>query len=421
MRKMNYGFVRKLWFGVAAAGALCAIGTGSAAAQTVTTPGGTFPAETFQGVAGTSINTFLGIRFAAPPTGALRFALPTPPAKQSGTVSATSFGSACPQPASPFGTAATDEDCLFLNVYVPTGSKSKNLPVMLFYYGGAFVDGAGSIYDPTNLAIQGNTIVVTMNYRLGILGYMADAALSAQAANGVSGNYGLGDQQFALKWVHQNIAAFGGNPNKVTIFGESAGAFSVCANIVSPVVKGLFSGAISESGPCAEPLPTLASAETQGATIVAALGCNDSSNAATVACLRGLSVSSILAEQGNITNAASLASLAAFFPNVDGVLIPQQPATALILGEYNHVPVIEGTNHDEGRLFVALGFDLNPAIGTITTADYQPAIEAIVQELIVEEAAELGTSSSNSSSSSSNEVTTLTKDTNHKIKIKRKK
>jgi|HubBroStandDraft_1064217.scaffolds.fasta_scaffold00104_49 para-nitrobenzyl esterase len=413
-QKLPLALFRTALVGLVVAAAVLVGATTSAAAQTVTTPKGTFPAETFQGVAGTGVTEFLGIRFAAAPTGNLRFAPPVAPAAVSGTVSATSFGANCPQNASPFGVASTSEDCLFLNVYVPGSSVSaKNkLPVMVFFYGGAFVDGEGSLYDPTNLAIQGNNIVVTINYRLGILGYVADAALSAEASNGVSGNYGFEDQLFSLQWVQQNIGAFGGNPNDVTIFGESAGAFSVCAAVVSPKGTGLFQRAISESGPCGFPLPTLAGAEASGATIVSALGCAESSNAATVACLRGLSVDAILSEQTAFTAGANLSSLAAFFPNVDGDFIPQQPILALALGEYNHVPIMEGTNHDEGRLFVALGFDLNPAVGTITSADYAPAVESIVETLVTEEAGLLATTSSTasvmSSSSTAQEVTTLT-------------
>jgi para-nitrobenzyl esterase len=386
-----------------------------AATPTVTTPNGTFPAQSYAGIAATGITDFLGIRFASPPVGVLRFAPPVPPAAVSGTLNATSFGSACPQNASPFGTASTNEDCLFLNVYVPGGSVSakNNLPVMVFFYGGAFVDGEGSLYDPTNMAVQGNTIVVTINYRLGILGYMASAALSAESANGVSGNYGFEDQLLALEWVKQNIGAFGGNSSDVTIFGESAGGFSVCAAIVSPKGAGLFRRAITESGPCGIPLPTLAGAQASGATMVSALGCGASTNAETVACLRNASVDSILAEQANITSAASLLSLAAFFPNVDGQLIPQQPILSVALGQYNHVPVIEGTNHDEGRLFVALGFDLNPAVGTITPAEYPIAIQGIAAALVTEESGVLPTTSntaSTGSGSNANEVNMISQE-----------
>ena len=392
-----------------------------AAPPAVTTPKGIFPSQTYVGVAKSSITDFLGIRFAAPPVGNLRFAPPAPPPAVADPLSATAFGSPCPQNASPFGTESNNEDCLFLNIYVPGSgvSAKNNLPVMVFFYGGAFVDGEGSIYDPSNMAIQGDVIVVTVNYRLGILGYMASSALSAQSANQVSGNYGFEDQLFALQWVRQNIGAFGGNSRDVTIFGESAGGFSVCAAIVSPKGAGLFQRAITESGPCGEPLPSLAGAQASGDAIVSALGCAESSDAASVACLRSASASAILAQQATITSAASLTSLAAFFPNVDGVLIPQQPILSLALGAYNHVPVIEGTNHDEGRLFVAFGFDLNPQVGAITAADYPIAIQGVASALVTESSGLLATSSTNAATGSGNaaEVNLITQEILHQYPL----
>jgi len=224
-QKLTFGLLRATLVGLTAVAAVFAGAVASEAAPTVTTPSGTY-----QGVAETGITAFLSIQYAAAPTGPLRFAPPTAPPSLSGTIAATAFGSSCPQTPSPFNDLPTDEDCLFLNVFVPGNSvsASKNLPVMVFFHGGSFVYGTGSLYDPTVMVIQGNTIVVTVNYRLGILGYMAEAALSA-GANGVSGNYGFQDQLFALKWVQQNIGAFGGNPQKVTIFGESAPVRSASA------------------------------------------------------------------------------------------------------------------------------------------------------------------------------------------------
>jgi para-nitrobenzyl esterase len=396
---------RRVLVGPTAAAAVFAGAMASGDAQTVTTPGGTFPAATYQGVAEGDLTAFLGIRFAAAPAGALRFAPPTAPASVSSTIPATSFGSPCPQTPSPIGVLSADEDCLFLNVFVPGAaiSAGKNLPVMVFFHGCVFVDGSGSSYDPTDMVIQGNTIVITVNYRLGILGYTADAALSAQAGNGVSGNCGFQDQLFALKWVQQNIGAFGGNPHNVTIFGESAGAFSVCAAVVSPAGAGLFQRAISESGPCAFPLPTQAGAEDLGATIVTALGCSG----ATVACLRAVPVDQILAKQGNVLSVPGFSSIFDFFPNVDGVVIPEQPVLALALGKYNHVPVIQGTNHDEGRYEVAVAFDLNPAVGPLTAAEYRAAVEALAATFVTEEAGIVLTTATIASTGSSTSTATL--------------
>jgi para-nitrobenzyl esterase len=359
---------------------------GNAAAQTVTTPGGTFPSETYAGVVVNGTTDFLGIRYAAPPVGNFRFGAPTPPPSTSGTIAATQFGSSCPQTPSPFGKASVDEDCLFLNIFIPSPPVSANnrFPVMVFFHGGAFAFGEGSDYDASPLAVEGNVIVVTINYRLGILGYLADIALDAQSATGSSGNYGLADQQFALQWVQQNISAFGGDPEKVTIFGESAGGFSVCANVVSPSSARLFARAITESGPCSSALPTKSEAEAKGARIAAALGCSQSSSVAVVSCLRALTVPQILTVQNAITSQNSIASLTAFFPNVDGVLIPQEPVLSLLFGQFNHVPLLMGTNHDEGRLFIAIDFDLNPLAGPLTAAEYPTAVASIAAALVVE-------------------------------------
>jgi para-nitrobenzyl esterase len=356
------------------------------AAQTVTTPGGTFPSETYAGVVVNGTTDFLGIRYAAAPVGDLRFATPTPPRAVSGTIAATKFGSSCPQTPSPFGQASVDQDCLFLNIFVPDPPVSANnrFPVMVFFPGGDFVFGESSDYDASPLAIAGNVIVVTVNYRLGILGYLADAALDAQSGTGTSGNYGLRDQQFALRWVQQNITAFGGDPGKVTIFGESAGGFSVCANVVSPSSAGLFAHAMTESGPCSSALPTKSEAETVGASIAAALGCSQSTSAAVVSCLRARTVPQILAVQDAVTSQDNITSLTAFFPNVDGVLIPQEPVLSLLSGQFNHVPLLMGTNHDEGRLFIAIDFDLNPLAGPLTAAEYPTAVAAIAAAVVAE-------------------------------------
>jgi para-nitrobenzyl esterase len=338
-----------------------------AAAQTVATPSGTFPAASYQGIAESSVEVFRGIRFAAAPTGQLRWAPPVAPAAEEGPIDATHFGSACPQLASPFGVASTNEDCLFLNVYTP--ANASRAPVMVFFYGGAFVSGASDLYDAAELARQGSAVVVTVNYRLGELGYMASPELSRSAPNKVSGNYGLLDQQFALKWVRQNVAAFGGDAGNVTVFGESAGAFSICALLVAPSAAGLFDRAIMESGPCAFPFPTLAAAEAGGTSFTEQAGCSGAADP--LACLRALSTQDVLDKQPSSADLlASPAGLTAFFPNVDGAVFPQQPETALTSGEYTHVPVLEGTNADEGRLFVALTYDL--ARGTPLTSDEYP-------------------------------------------------
>lgn len=330
-----------------------------------------------QGNVQPTFRSFLGIPYAAPPVGNLRWKPPQAHAPWSTTLNATVAGSPCAQTASPFGQASTNENCLFLNVYTPN-PVTTNAPVMVWIHGGAFVAGEGSDYNPSATLVAQGAIVVTINYRLGAFGFLALPSLSAEDANGSSGNYGLQDQQFALQWVHNNIQAFGGNSNNVTIFGESAGGFSVCANIASPDASGLFQRAITESGPCTFPFPTLASVESTDATLAANLGCSQQIATQQTACLRALTTQQILAAQPTGFNVGnSSGSILPFSPNVDGSVLPQSPTNALLSGRFNHVPVLEGTNQTEGRLFIALGFDLT-ANGPLTAAQYPVVVQALV-------------------------------------------
>jgi para-nitrobenzyl esterase len=333
------------------------------------------------------IDEFLGIPYAAPPVGALRWMPPQPFGKFTAPLQATQFGNQCTQPG-PVGA----EDCLFLNVYEPTNSepgkalgpgvflvgskKSKGLPVMVWIHGGGLTGGSGELYDPTPLVKGGGVIVVTINYRLGALGFLAQSGLDAESH--LLGNYGFMDQQFALKWVQQNIKAFGGNPKEVTIFGESAGGQSVYSQLASPIAKGLFRGAIAESGSYVEFQPyftaiqPLKTAETtngfapSGNSIATAVGCSSQ----TAACLRGVSADTLIAAEVGVV-----------YPFVDGKLLTQTPTAAFASGKFNKVPVIAGTNHDEYRLFVALQYDGtgNP----IDTSDeYTAAVTALWTSLL---------------------------------------
>jgi para-nitrobenzyl esterase len=282
------------------------------------------------------MNEYLGIPYAAPPVGRLRWRPPQPPARWSGIRPATSFGPHCPQVASPFGRASTSENCLFLNVYRPARSRGSGLPVMVWIHGGAFVGGESNDYDPSGLVAHG-VIVVTLNYRLGALGFLADSGLASRPG-GPAGDYGLMDQQAALRWVQHNIHAFGGDPANVTLFGESAGGQSTLIQLVSPLARGLFARAIVESGGYALPPIPLAEAEAQGKAFAAKVGCASQS----ARCLRNVPVAKILANQG----AASA--------DIDGQVLTEPIKTAFASGDFSHVPVIDGSNHDEWRLFVAL-------------------------------------------------------------------
>ena len=332
----------------------------------------------FRGVATPTMNEFLGIRYAEAPVGDLRWRPPRRPAPSLGIQDATQFGNHCPQPASPFGLASTTEDCLFLNVFTPARhghddedrdrDHSGRRPVMFWIHGGALVVGESDDYNPQRLIEQG-VIVVTVNYRLGALGFLAHPALSSEAVDPdhdndvdhapASGNYGIMDQQLALKWVKRNIAAFGGDPHNVTIFGESAGGLSTFSNLVSPQAHGLFDRAIVESGAYRLNLPSLATAEAQGAAFAAAEGCTSQ----TAACLRALTVGQVLAKENS-----------GYVTNIDGRILPQSIDTALTAGQFNRVPVMNGSNHDEWRLFVALN---DVFAGIIPTpANYPQVISA---------------------------------------------
>jgi len=315
-----------------------------------------------RGVATGTLQKFLGIPYAAAPVGDLRWRPPQEHERWNGVRDAASFGHHCPQVATPYGTASTTEDCLFLNVFTPTKSNEGRphlLPVMFWIHGGGFVVGESDGYDPSNLVAQ-NVIVVTINYRIGELGFLAHSALTAESSAGASGNYGLLDQQAALRWVQRNIRAFGGNPDNVTIFGESAGGLSVHAQLASPLAAGLFHKAIVESGAYSLVQRSLSAAEATGAAFAASAGCADQSTA----CLRSLPVAAILAHQPGGT----------MVPNLDGSVLPRTVLDAFTNGPFNLVPVIEGSNHDEWRLFVA---QTEATTGTpLTAAGYIPAIAA---------------------------------------------
>jgi len=324
--------------------------TGTAAGSlTVATAGGLV-----RGATSGATREFLGIPYAAPPVGSLRWQPPAPPASWHGVREATAYGPHCPQQASDFGTASTSEDCLYLNVFAPAGSAGKQLPVMVWLHGGSLTFGESDDYNPAALVSTG-VIVVTVNYRIGALGFLADSAL-ASTPGGATGNYGLMDQQAALRWVQRNIGAFGGDSHRVTLFGESAGGLSVLSQLTSPGARGLFSAAIVESGTYALTEQTKSAAEASGAGFAAKVGCatNDA------ACLRALPVQTIIDDE-DIN----------YDPDIGGLVLSQSVGTALRAGDFSRVPVVIGTNHDEWRLFVAI----DTLIGSpVTAAGYQSAI-----------------------------------------------
>jgi para-nitrobenzyl esterase len=289
---------------------------------------------------------YRGIPYAAPPVGELRWKPPQPPAPWKGVREAKEFGNACWQTPYPAAFAiyqstlpAMSEDCLYLNVWTTAKSEKDRLPVMVWIHGGGFTRGTGSLaaYDGENLARKG-AVTVTINYRLSAFGFFAHPALTAESEHHGSGNYGLMDQIAALQWVKRNISAFGGDPGRVTIFGESAGSWSVNVLMASPLAKGLFQGAIGESGAQFSPMKTLADAEKAGDAVATALGATQSTLKDTLKALRAKSAEDVL--RAGDTPVAN--------PDVDGWVLPQDIASIFAQGKQNDVPVIVGFNADEG-------------------------------------------------------------------------
>jgi para-nitrobenzyl esterase len=295
---------------------------------------------------------FLGIRYTAPPVGDQRLRPPAEPEPWDGVADALEFGPNAPQPEPTLGSAvpgdpeACDEDCLFLNVWAPAGAEA--LPVMVFVHGGAFVSGAGSslLYRGERLAGHG-VVLVTINYRLGALGFAGHPDLDAGDGAGCA-NWGLQDQVAALRWVRDNIAGFGGDPDNVTLFGESAGAISVCALLGAPAARGLFRHAIAESGPAVA--ISLEAAGGIAELLMAELGMAGASPAA----LRDVPVEALLAAQAAVGAHFEGGAGLAFQPAVDGGLLPRHPADAIAAGEAAGVDLMIGTNRDEFKFFAVV-------------------------------------------------------------------
>jgi para-nitrobenzyl esterase len=322
------------------------------------------------------IHKFLGIPYAAPPTGALRWRRPQPVEKWSGVKEASEFGPRCAQNESTtlMNAASADEDCLYLNVWTPDLTPAEPLTVMVWIHGGGNQNGSanepvpyansGLFYTGQFLAKNQNVVVVSLNYRLGWFGFFNQAELDAEEG-GASGNQGLWDQRAALVWVQKNIAKFGGDPDNVTIFGESAGSLDVCFHVASPESRGLFHKAVSQSGGCTTRNSTKAQGEQQAATLASALGC---SGDGALDCLRGKPVAELLAQTGRAG------------PVVDGEFLPKQARELFEAGDVAKVPYMLGSNTDEGTLFslgtaVTTEDELKSAIGMrLMTTDLDPVL-----------------------------------------------
>jgi len=285
---------------------------------------------------------YLGIPYAAPPVGDLRWKPPQEAARWTHTLAATKFANFCPQQQrGVFAAPSSTEDCLYLNIFAPDAKPSRRAkrPVMVWFYGGGLFSGESNDYDGSKLTRRGDVIVVTLNYRIGALGFLSHAAINAEGHP--FANYGIMDQQLALKWVQRNIAAFGGDPKNVTIFGQSGGGTAVMSNLASPLSKGLFQRAINESGTriaVTKPETALKAGE----DFAIAAGCTDQS----AKCLRALSVDQVLNNQTPIVRYVS------DFPSIDGTVITRTALDSFSQGAFNRVPILTGLVQDEQSFFM---------------------------------------------------------------------
>jgi len=297
-----------------------------------------------RGVQPSGVRIFRGIPFAQPPTGDLRWREPQPVKNWKDVRQAVDFGPRCMQARifddMIFRSNGVSEDCLYLNVWTPARSARERLPVLVYFYGGGFVSGDGSEprYDGESMAAKG-IVVLTVNYRLGVFGFMSHPELTKESPHNASGNYGLLDQSAALQWVQRNIANFGGDPKRVTIAGESAGSISVSAHMVSPLSKNLIAGAIGESGAITGTLSAVprAKGEEAGSKFAAGLG------AQTIAALRAIPSQQILDEASK----GGWASVGRFPITIDGYFLTDEPATTFANGKQARVPLLAGWNSEE--------------------------------------------------------------------------
>ncbi|GAB5452467.1 MAG: carboxylesterase/lipase family protein [Halioglobus sp.] len=333
--------------------------------DTVSTQCGSFQGRVEQGVV-----AFKGIPYARPPVGELRWQPPAQPECGEAVQTAFDFAPSCAQFDREGDIASLAEDCLYLNVWTPDAQFPAigERPVLVFIHGGGNQMGSPSqvqlglnLYDGAALAVKTDSVVVTLAYRLGALGYLAHPALSAEHPQGRSGNYGLQDQLTALHWVQANIARFGGDTEQVAIFGESAGSRNVCSLVASPLASGLFSAAIMQSGGCRQ--QSLADAEAEGITVASAAGCDSASDAS---CLRALPVDTLLNALGpEVTSGAFVGKNIG--PIADGEILPGSPDELIAAGAHNQVPLIIGANAEETRHWIG---------ASITESEYRALVYA---------------------------------------------
>ena len=334
-----------------------------------------------QGTVASGVETFLGIPYAAPPVGDLRWMPPQPP-EQHDLLEATEYGNICPQVTTLgafSGPTSVTEDCLYLNVFTTGLDGSK--PVIVWIHGGGYVTGSSNDYDASKLAKGGPdgtpSVVVTINHRLGLLGFLSQSDLNAEGHP--FGNYGILDIQAALRWVQDNIAAFGGDPTRVALGGQSAGSGATAANQISPLAKGLFNRAINQSSPVSSFTSTDTALE-RGDDFAEAAGCSDA------ACLRGLSTERVLQLQGS-PNSNGPYVTGVF---VDGTVVPDQPTTLWESGQYNKMPILGGAAKEESTFGESIReYFSGPPQEALTAEEYAARIDTTyIPPLYVDDAAE---------------------------------
>lgn len=360
------------WLAVLVSLPILALGTPATAAPTspASRSGHQLVVSTHEGVlrgtAGGGVDSFLGVRYAEPPTGRFRWEPPRAVRPWRGVVDATAYGNRCPAAASTNGPESLTEDCLFLNVQRPSGaSRQARLPVYVWIHGGGFTNGSSNQHDGSKIVRATGVLVVTLNYRLGMLGFLAHPALTA--AQRESGNYGFLDQQAALRWVRRNIAAFGGDPARVTLGGESAGGTSVCAHLSAPGSRRLLAGAVIQSGNCFT--RSQSEAESSGVQAASAVGCPTTAGAGAISCLRTVPTARLIATP-------LFASLVR-----GGTTIPRDPREAIRTGAFARVPVLIGANRDEGRTFTQGDAGLTQAqYEAIVRDGFGPDADAVLEK-----------------------------------------
>ncbi|AUM13807.1 carboxylesterase/lipase family protein [Ketobacter alkanivorans] len=352
MRAENWGGTLQRWLGVVALTSACVLASGCHDELHVKVKTGGWVTGKWHGETEEGARVFLGIPYAKPPVGELRFQPPQPAERWQGALDASEFGASCMQnPGALSAVGDLSEDCLTLNVFSPESPAKGSLPVMVFIHGGAFVAGGSNQYDGWRLAEEYGAVVVSMNYRLGALGFLSHPELDQEMMASQSGNMGLKDQQLALNWVQQNIRAFGGDPDRVTLFGESAGSMSTCVHMVAPGSQELADQFILESGVCVGGLPVNTKEQSDGiAEAMLQTFCADAPDR--LACLRDVPAADLMAWGAD----AGIFG-AGWSPTVvpESEILPAQPVQLIASGQYNMGPVIVGTNRNEWGLFQLIG------------------------------------------------------------------